>query len=397
MMSRSSLAALALVLLLSLAAGLPAQPVPAAPTTAPSLVEEKTILTTRDLGNSKPLLSSARLSPDGKRLLYMQVEPVPRPEKFDGIWTVRRCRLVLRDVASGKDVLLPLPDLMREEPLYSLLGKPIFDRRSERIAVFAGIDADKNGVYDPHTEQLQASVYDIAARTLDAVNVTGLAVVPMFDRAGRLMATTWDRKNSHGQTVIFADLKGKPVATKIPGVPLALSATHAAVMTADKPDAKKSQPPKVHLLLWDLAKDSSVAELPLAPDNAAIDEVPPCFSSDGKFLYYLDLATAGGKPQPMTRVYDLQRNKVVEVLDNSYPAGAGPGNTVLIAQMEAGGKVTQRVLLHDAARGASAVLDDSRLEVIWAADGQIVFWRRNTDTVQRARISLPATAPPGAK
>ncbi len=112
----------------------------AAAAEGPKLVKPKLLVADDGTDEVFKSMHSARLSPDGKHLLYMRVKQVALPARDGRPARKRRFyRLILRDLKTGKDKPLPIPAYMDDEIAVCMLSANIFATGGGRIALGAGI------------------------------------------------------------------------------------------------------------------------------------------------------------------------------------------------------------------------------------------------------------------
>ena len=339
----------------------------------PKLAGEKLILADDDAWKVRENagLHSMKLSPDAKHLLYFRKRRVIVNERDRPAY-----RVVLREVASGKDVVLPVTPLDFDDPLVAMLSMRPFDASGTKVVLGAGLDANDNGLHEHRTEKMEAVVYDIAKGRKTSLPIKGDMVFPTFDRTGKgLVVMTANRAVKTGKlyTTALENVKLKEYSRW--GFPRSLCPT-ADVLPMLLPPEGGSRP-TFKFVLYDLAKDEQIAEPPLHERNTKLDDYNPQWTANGRYLCYVDLKveSADGRERRklITRIWDRVEGKEYGIVDGSIPVGPGPGKTTIV--LVEGRRILR---LHDVASGKSWPLGDEGMRVI-AAQGKYMIYARSKE------------------
>jgi len=365
-----------------------ARPRAPAPLKVPALVNEKLLLTETEQVRFDVDEHMMRLSPDAKRLLYVRRETVPGPRRPRTGY-----RLYLRDLASGKDRPLPVPAFEGPDPLQVMLA--MFDPSGRKIAVAAGIDDNRNGVYDSYggrAEKGQPAVYDVATGKLTRLEPADEIVVPVFDRTGkRLIVYT----ANGGQNLSVADLGGsEPRRLGLAGVPRTPCPTADVIPLAVLGHTARGGHFLRRLALFDLRAEREVAVLKTGTDSGrVIVESALQWTVDGRYLYYTDRRNDKHKRR-YTRVWDRWTGREAAVVTGTIPIGPGPTKTTMVL-FDRFARGPDRVRLHDAATGKSWPLggQDQGMRPICTQGKFLVYSKR---TPRLGAYAAEITPPAGA-
>ena len=362
---------------------------------AAKIVDEKAIFALGDDLNWREYagVGRMRLSPDGAKLLFLR-------RQGNDLQT-RSYWLVLRDIKAGKDKDLKIPGYHDDDMAAFMLAGNVFDPAGKRLALGAGMDANKNGRHDVRgetPEKMQVALYDLATDKTTRIGETGDVVLASFDRTGKgLVIIAADRKAEDGKMFITPLDKIKLRQLSLWGLPRGICPTGDVVALLLPPDAAAragGQRPKPEVVLFDLAKDKVVAKLPLRESNTKLDDLCPQWTGDGRYLYYLgidrDEQTGDGKCE--SRIWDRAKGKSVPEVPGTIPIGPGPTATtmVLAPYASAGG---DKPVVHDAKADKMWAVDGPAIRLIASQGRYVVYAKKGDDgkeTVYRGRISLPA-------
>jgi hypothetical protein len=337
-------------------------------------------------------LNCMQLSPDGSRLLYIQRMFAPaKPEEKAG------ARLVLRDLITQKETVLPIPQVTGSAGVLNhLMAGRLFDPAGKRIVLGIGIPAEGKEVTNSpgETDRMQAAMYDIASGKLQKLTVEGPAVLPMFDATGKtVLALSYDIKTNVGTLFRAAADKLEFKAVQTLGLPrAACPGTDLVAMLVKR---EKPQESEYKLVLYDPAADRIVQEPTATGPNWNLVLTPPLWTADGRYLCYQCSEKVDDKYRWFTRIWDRTAGKVVADLDQVYLVGPGPTPTTLVmGKITAGNK--RGAVLYDAAAGTTTPLGDKEMELMAAGGGKVFYVKRvgDDDAFCSARIVLPSGPQP---
>jgi len=360
------------------------------------------------LANEKPLRltgfraapNAACLSPDGRMMLYIRREEADKPKGYAGSWSGSLCRLVLHEIRTGKETVLPSGPFTWADPLQMLLSRQPFDAKARTVLMYVSAGDNDDGIHDLRAEAMRVGVYTLATGRTAKLKPEGPIVFPAQGR-DMLLLSLWDKREGVGTVECVQAKGGDWAAGKMrtlgaSGIGMAVSpaGTVAAVW---KPPIKRGQTQE--WFLFDLKSDTRLADMPISSQNTHMDDFPPVWSSDGRFLYYVDNLDASAaatrrSARKGTRVWDVQAGKQAAELAGLVPMGTGPGGTVVLMG-PGGGTVT----VHDAAGARQWSVEGLEGRIFWAGGGEVLLERKTEDGqkgVFLADLVLPKQAiPPG--
>jgi len=361
---------------------------------APRLLNDKLIKGLGGGAEGRRAFGPARLSPDGRHLLYARCRAnKPEPEGHQGPWPARLYEPVLRDLATGRDAVLPGPPWTWDDSLAMMLSRRVFSADGGQIVLGVGIDADDNGIYDRRREQMQPMLYEVATGKARRLDVTGSLILPFFDRKGEdLLILKWVKEERKG--LLYATPTDKLALKEVHrnGVPMPTCPT-ADVIPFWLLPAEDNRAAGTRLVLYDLTAGKQTAELPIHKRNTSLDDYTPQWTPDGRYLYYVDYETSGEGARPgrkrVTRVWDRQGNCEAAVLDAAITVGPGPAPASMVIVDD------DNTLLHDAAAGRSWQLADTYVRPRYAGRGKLVYVKKADGrwSAHVAEIAMPTTRP----
>lgn len=375
----------------------------------PKLVHPKPVFSTDQPGYKKPNqyhVFSMRLSPDGKRLLYTR--PVADTAGADD--ESARYELVLRELAGGKEAVLPV------EPLGSgWRSVPTrfngFDPAGKRL-LLPNIKVETRQI-DEHRSSnktvIKWLVYDIAQAKTTKSGIDGGRGLVKFTADGQAIITMSNTGRHDGAATKIISLKATKAEPKAltalgwvqsvcPVGEVAVFFAPPARPTAPPAPGERTKRPPIRLILWDLKADKELALLPTHPRNSVLDDVETQWTADGRYLYYCDFeeTDVDGQARPtlraLTRIWDRQAGKLAATVRDAAPLGPGPGASLMVlakrTQNGSGG-----FLLHHAGSGKEYPIGDASKKPIHAWGGKIVYAETpanaNAEVVLMAEIVAP--------
>jgi hypothetical protein len=227
----------------------------------------------------------ARLSPDGKHILF--------PHEVKG--QDATYRLLLQDIEPGRETEIPI-DLPRGyETVFTRFN--FFNPAGDKLALCSLKQY-------PNPTVTEVVIYNIPSNKLTATNITGNAAMAQFDRTGKRLLVS-----QHNSYIAMASLDDYSI-----GKPLESGWVHSC--SPYSPYATVFQPPdplrrRIGFKLFNLELQTAL-ELPVHEKNRALDDVTDQWSSDGKYLFYMDVhpSDGGGQslvPFPVTQFRDLSQ------------------------------------------------------------------------------------------
>jgi len=357
---------------------------------AAKLVDEKVIFKFTADKDTAPGLDpgSMKLSPDGKRLLYIRRKRLDVGEKGPR----RAYELRLRTLAGGEEAVLPIPAYTMDDIPRMMISMNVFDAAGKTIVLGIGVDQNNDGLHNYRKEKMQAVLYDIAKDKVTKLDVTDDVVIPTFDRTGKgliIMAATGEAKTGKMYTTPADEIKLRQLA--LWGLPRSTCPTADVIPLAlpPKPDADGRRG-KPEFVLYDLANDKTAVKLPIGERNTMLDDYNPQWTADGRYLYYVDVKMVeGGRRATLTRIWDRKAGKLAGEIENAVAVGPGPTETTMVLPPY---ERTSNLKIHDAATGKTWKLaSDQPIRLTGATSKYILYTRHNEkrETILcRARIAL---------
>jgi len=367
----------------------------------PELINERRVFPEGEPMWKKPRqyhVWAMRLSPDGKRLLYPRAKgQPPLTRRGEPDWRKVKYEMVLRDLESGQETILPI------NPLGSGWGTVftrfnMFDPAGAKLALanmeVVRQERTSGGGSRLHVSSARSTMklvlYDIPTGKLTTTDIEGPSTFAKFGRTGNVLIVA--RELRSGLELSKAALPGFELQRlKADGFPQSVCPTADVICVWAPPKrvrptipGQRPQRGPQRLFLYDLRADKEIAELPVHPRNSKLDDWETQWTMDGGYLYYYDVrevtteAPSGSrKPtRPVARIWDRARNKAAGRIFDAIPVGAGPTpTTMVLAKSTRGG--SGGVLLHDAKSGREYPLGDSSMKLVHAC-GAVVLYAKPT-------------------
>ena len=339
-----------------------------------------------------------RLSPDGKQLLYSR--PVAGSKQSDD--ESARYELVLRELGGGKEVVLPI------EPLDSgWRSVPTrfntFDPTGRRLVLMnIKVETQRN---------MNWTVYDVGRSKATDTTWKSTTMGPAkFTADGQALLLTV--ANSHGDLVTeiisLKDPKAKPKLLTTPGWVQSVSPVGDVAaffvppewhVHAPQPD-NQMQRPAARLVLWDLKADEKLVQVPTHPRNRQLDDLETQWTSDGRYLYYVDGeegVVEGQADRPtyrsVTRIWDRRASKPAGTIPDVMPLGPGPGASTMVLSGGLARDASGGFILHDAATGKDYPIGDIAKKLIHASGKKVIYAEKSGDSAAEEVFSADLILP----
>ena len=347
----------------------------AEPPAAPKLANETRIF---DLDESRDIrenrgMHSMRLSPDGKKLLYIQrvtfpggpTTPRPRGAPNKPARFRRGYRLVLRDIKAAKDTTLPGAPLRSDDFIVMFVSMRPFSHDGKKLVLPVGTDEDGDGIHNLEKEKMDLVLYDVASGKTAKLDLASPVIFPAFSGDGKqLIVLTMVKEKQgtlHVAPVAPAD-KIKFRNLSVWGLPRSPCPGAPALPLLLPPARDEGQETRRggSFILYDIKADKRLTVLP-AQSQGKLDDYNPQWTADGRYLYYADTetdASPDGKTRrkTVTRVWDRTKSAETAVIEGVVPVGPGPGKSaVVLAGPGSGG-----ACIHDAAAEKISPLPEVR-------------------------------------
>jgi len=314
---------------------------------APKLVGEKEIMKLDDsiAYRENNGAWSMRLSPDGRRVLYIRKKTY-KTTRADGTQRDRPgYKLVLRDLKTGKDTVVPVPALFDDDFAVAWLSMTVFDPAGKTLIVPASQDGNKNGLME-RTETCKPGLYDIASGKLKTLDVEGNMIFPTFHPNGKMLV------------VLALKGAGAPTDVKVHVTPTdkikfrtlgkaglirSISPTSDLMAILLVTEGERPRPGKC--VLYDLKTDTVKAELADKDQCRRLTEHNPQWTADGRYVYHImvknEQRDGRRHSEVLTRIWDVKAGKEVGILSGVAPVGPGPGKgTMVLAKPSARPQMT---------------------------------------------------------
>ncbi len=309
----------------------------------PKLIGEKAIM---DLSEKKIAyrfnkgVSSMRLSPDGRKLLYFRRASY-KTKRADGKErTSQGVKAVLRDLKTGKETPLPIPALYDEEYSAAWLSMTVFDPSSKTIIAPVGLDGNKNGLMDEMSEKCVAGLYDIASGKLTKLKIEANLILPAFSPDGKTLMVMGALgpetpselfiRVSPADNIKFREL------TQM-GLPRNICPTADLMVLLLFTEGQKPAPG--NCVVYDLKTDTAKTELAGQDQAESLMKNNPQWTADGRYIYHVVLKKENRNGvrhrETLTRIYDVHSAQETGILSGLTPIGPGPGkNSMVLVRRE---------------------------------------------------------------
>ncbi|MDP6544986.1 MAG: hypothetical protein QGH60_13430 [Phycisphaerae bacterium] len=298
-------------------------------------------------------INAMRLSPDGRRVLYLR-KKMYKTVSADGKQGERRgYKLYLRDLKTGKDTAVPVPALFDDDFAEAWLPMTVFDPAGKTLIVPAGQDANKNGLMEK-TERCKVGLYDIASGKLKTLDVEGNVTFPTFHPDGKtlvVMAMEGAGNPSKVKICITPTDKIKFRTIDNPGLPRSISPTSGLMVLLLLTEGERPRPGRC--VLYDMKTDTIKTELADQDQSRRIMKNNPQWTNDGRYVYHImvknEQRDGRNHRETLTRIWDVKAGQEVGILSGVAPVGPGPGKgTMVLLRLPSrgGSKAEPRIVLH---------------------------------------------------
>ena len=310
-----------------------------------SLVNPKAVLpASRIISSRRRPEFSARLSPDGKHILF--------PQKVEG--QDKTYRLVLLDIERHKETEISIDLPGGYETVFTRFN--FFDPSGNKLALFYLKDY-------PSKSMAEIVIYDIARNALTKTNIAGRSTMAQFSSTGEHLVVS-----QHNSYVALATLDDFAL-----GQPLESGWVHSC--SPRSPIAAIFQQPnrsemQVGFKLLNL-DSKEVTQLPVHAKNSRLDDVTSQWSLDGRYIFYLDYE-GGGRLIPVIRVWDTQEDQEKAAVENVICLGPGPtSRLMLMASADQADRGCVRA--YDIVSESLSSVGDSSMKAVHAWRDRIIY------------------------
>lgn len=340
-------------------------------------------------------IHSMHLSPDASRVLYVQrVPPAVKPAGGGPRRNRRAYRLVLRDIKTRKDTILPGSPSESDDFLVAYVSTRPFDAEGKNLVVPVGLGpADKP--LRAGRGQMQLGVYSLADRKLKKLDLTAAMIFPSYDAEGKnlivLAMSVRDGRHDIASSKLVTSPADKIQFKQIGVVGLPRSPCPGGrVLPVLLPPASglSGTSSQWAFILYDTKSDKQLLALP--SQSTRLDDYNPQWTADGRYLYYVDSekdATPDGRTRHknIMRIWDRTKGVEHAIIQDVIPVGRGPGKSAMVLVHSKEGRCS----VHNAANGKDSPLLGEGTRLI-NADGRFLLYvkqdKDGTKSVYRAEM-----------
>jgi len=289
---------------------------------------------------------SARLSPDGKHLLFPSLR-----ENKDYTY-----RLVLLDIAANRETEIPIDLPEGYETVCTRFN--FFNPKGDKLALFATKQY-------PNPTVMEIVIYDIPSKTIRRSPISGNATMAQFAYTGKGLLVS--QHNSFVARASVTDFSmGKPLAS---GWIHSCNSYLPFAAVFQQPNPRR---PNAAFALLNLESGESTP-LPMHEENSGLDDVTSHWSLDGRYLFYLDVAGDGNDQlRPVIRVWNSKENREKALVHGVMCLGPGPtADLMLMTSTEETDRGSVRV--YSIASGSLSSLETQAIRAIHAYRNRIAY------------------------
>lgn len=244
---------------------------------------------------------SARLSPDGKYILF--------PQQIDAANDTYR--FFLQNIKTADEIEIPVDLLSSYETVFTRFN--FFSPKGDKLALFS-IDKSQS----PRVTEVV--IFDIPSKKLTKTGITGNSAMAQFDSTGERLVVSIDNSR-----VYLASLKDFTLGAQI-------SSGWVHSCSPYSPYTAIYLPPENQVRFKLMNLDTKVTfDLPVHNRNSGLDDRTSQWSSDGSYMFYMDMKDdSSGNPKVVTRVWDVKSNKEKAIIPDALCLGPGPSNNLMI-------------------------------------------------------------------
>jgi hypothetical protein len=335
------------------------------------LTNERVVFAADDLAwfneNKIPQWLQVRLSPDGKKLLYVRpVDSIDRPAR-------QSFALLIRDTVTGRDASVPVPPYLEGSEDVGMRFDP-FDPNGARMAL-SGPDMK------------QVFLVDVAKQTAAPMGGEGVLALALFDRTGNRLIG----HDGTGLCVVDArTFERTPLATPdvMRAYPHSVSPAGDIVCVFGVRSAAGGA--SQVLALYSLNGTGKIGDLPTHEKNLQSDDLASQWTPDGRYVCYFDMNEKDGKPVAGTRIWDVTGMKEKAFVEGTAPMGSGPDGSHIWLVRTA--KDDNRPILYHADSGRSWELGDASVRLLHGVGEKVAYFKSAANgrkTLCVADLNLP--------
>jgi hypothetical protein len=292
----------------------------------------------------------ARLSPDGKYVLYLR--------RMAGPPQMSRPVLVATD--TKKDAEIPI-DVPRGYEA-ALTHFSFFSPDGTRLVLQSFKDAA-----DRTNDELV--IYDIPSGKLTPTGLAGPALQGQFDNTGQRLLVG-QQNNTVSLVSLDKPVLGKSITEGWVHSCSPFSPYAAIFVPLDSQEASAA------LRLLNLS-DNKTVDLPVDRRNTRLEDTAVEWSPDGRFACYFDLVEDPNKLlSPGTRIWDVQASAMKATIDRVLCLGPGPAPNLMVMS-SASPEARSPLMVYDLASGALTAIGPATAKGVHAWAKHIVYVATN--------------------
>lgn len=323
---------------------------------------------------------AARLNPAGTHIIY----PVPITVETEKQET--RYDLEVFDLGDSKRNRIGVSLSRGFETVFTRYN--CFNPSGLELAVFRDKPQHENSLEDNHvSRQTEIVLYDLKENKLLPTELYGNNQFGRFDHTGKWLFM--QRGNAKASS---CDFTMQPIS--LPGWihSPSMYSEYTTIFVSSRLPAQEGErrPRRVSgLQIWSLTTNTKLAELPVHPDNDQLDDVESEWTSDGRYVYYLDIRGERDDRTLLARIWDVEANEEKPVIENALSVGPGPGKSTMVMVRVKDHKV-DGMFLHCADENREIPFGTPDMKLIHAWGNKIIYVQPDNgiETVYAADIEL---------
>ena len=288
----------------------------------------------------------ARLSPDGKYILF--------PQQVSDVENTYR--LFLQNIETANRIEIPIDLPSGYETLFTRFN--FFNPEGDKLALFS-INREQNSTIT------KIVFFDITSKTLTNTGIKSNSSMAQYDFTGNRLVI------SNNNVVFLTSLNDfNPGKAVMSGWVHSCSpqSPFAAIFVPPNPSRNQTE---FKLLNLDT---SDISDLPVHNNNKRLDDITSQWSSDGSYLFYLDVKDdSSDSLEVVTRVWDINTNKEKAIIPNTLCLGPGPANNLMIMISTENNSSGSNLYSYDLKTGGLSTIGDGSIKGIHAWKNRIVY------------------------
>ncbi len=296
----------------------------------------------------------ARLSPDGKYIMF--------PQMIDSVDEITK--FFLQNIDTGIEIEIPIELPRGYGSVFSQVN--FFNLKGDKLALFTVDEQQDTASSGTANRTSEIKIFDIPSQTLISTGITGQFVMGQFDYTDKQLVIS-----INDSLVKITDINDfKPGESISSGWIHSCSPKSPYAVIFVRPRSSSGGP---GLELLNL-KTNTKTELPVHPRNSGIDDITSHWSSDGSYVFYIDVKENDtGNLEGFTRVWDVTSNKEKAVIPNVKCLGPGPADNLMIMVSTENNISGSNLRLYDIKTGGLSSFGDGEIKGIYAWKNRIAY------------------------